>query len=198
MPKAVDHDQRRRDIVEAYLRLVARDGLDGASTRAVADELGVASGALWHYFAGTDALLAAAAERIVENTNARIAAGTGGLRGLERLHATMAQILPVDKVTRDEAHVVVGFWGRAASRQALTTTASAWYAEWDQLTRSALEEAIADGDLVPGTPVESLLRLLNSITNGQQIAEVLRSTDEAFPDHARLVDDCLAPYRTTP
>lgn len=197
MPKAVDHDHRRREIVEAYLRLVARDGLDGATTRAVADELGVASGALWHYFAGTDSLLAAAADEIVKNTNARIAAAVSGLRGLAALRTTMAQLLPGAKVTHDEAHVVVSFWGRAASRQALANTSSAWREGWEQITRRSLQEAITDGDLSPDTPVDGILRLLASVTAGQQVTEVLRGPDDDVIDHELLVEDCLLPWKVS-
>lgn len=38
MPKIVDHDQRRRDLVEATLRIILRQGLAGATMRDIATE----------------------------------------------------------------------------------------------------------------------------------------------------------------
>ncbi len=81
------------------------------SSRAVAKELGVATGSLWHYFDGFDDVVRAAAAEVTRRTDERIAAATDGLRGLTRLRALMGEVLPVDERTRTEAHVVVGFWG---------------------------------------------------------------------------------------
>src|SRR5689334_14842717 len=112
LPKIVDHDQRRSEIVEAFLSVVARKGLPAATSRAIAAELGVGTGALWHYFDGFDAVTAAAYQRVFERTNIRIDGAATGLRGLAATEAVMREILPLGKETLDEAQVVVGFWGR--------------------------------------------------------------------------------------
>ena len=46
VPRVVDHDERRRQIAEALLAVAARDGHEAVSSRAVAKELGVATGSL--------------------------------------------------------------------------------------------------------------------------------------------------------
>ncbi len=50
MPKQVDHDERRRYIGGAVLRLIATRGLEAASLRNVAAEAGVSMGTVQHYF----------------------------------------------------------------------------------------------------------------------------------------------------
>ena len=57
MPKIVDHDSRKAVFAEAAIRLVARDGLEGLTMRAVAAESGLSYGSLFHYFDSKDDLL---------------------------------------------------------------------------------------------------------------------------------------------
>ncbi|MBS1675339.1 MAG: TetR family transcriptional regulator C-terminal domain-containing protein [Actinobacteria bacterium] len=194
MPRVVDHDARRRDIAAALLTVAARDGHDGVTSRAVARELGVAVGSLWHYFDGFDDVIRAAAAEVTRRTEDRIRVATDGLRGLSRLDAIMREVLPVDAVTRTEAHVVVGFWGRLASLAPEANAAAATIPLWRTETAEALEEAVADGELRPDAPVDDVLALLRAITYGQQIAEVAEPADPSA--HLRVYAAILAPWRT--
>mgnify|MGYP001598631387 CR=1 FL=1 len=193
MPRVVDHDARRRDIAAALLAVAARDGHDGVSSRAVARELGVAVGSLWHYFDGFDDVIRAAAAEVTRRTEDRIRAATEGLRGLARLDAIMREVLPVDAVTRTEAHVVVGFWGRLASLAPTADASMATIPLWRTETAEALEEAVADGELRRDTPLDDVLALLRAITYGQQIVEVAEPADPAA--HLRVLAAILSPWR---
>ncbi|MEU4243251.1 TetR family transcriptional regulator C-terminal domain-containing protein [Actinoplanes sp. NPDC026619] len=197
MPKIVDHDQRRGEIVEAFLAVVTRDGLPAASSRAIASELGIGTGALWHYFDDFDAVASAAYQRVFERTNGRIAAATAGRRGLDAIEAMMREILPLAKETLDEAHVVVGFWGRLAANDRLAAADADVGELWGGQLRDFLREAIADGELRPETPVSGLVDMLLSMSIGQQVHVVMRSP---LADPARqwsLLDTCLRPWRTS-
>jgi AcrR family transcriptional regulator len=55
-----DPDAVRRHILDAAYRVIARKGLAAASTRAIADEAGLAGGTLYNYFGGHTQLLARA------------------------------------------------------------------------------------------------------------------------------------------
>ena len=50
MPKIVDHELQRVKFATAALRLVALEGLEGLTMRAVASEAGLSYGSLFHYF----------------------------------------------------------------------------------------------------------------------------------------------------
>lgn len=50
MPKKVDHDARRLEIVEALFRIVERDGLAAATYRAIAAEAGIKAAQVQYYF----------------------------------------------------------------------------------------------------------------------------------------------------
>ena len=73
VPKIVDAAQRRQEIVGAVCRIIATDGLEGASLREVADEAGLAVGSVRHYFDSSDDLLSysftAVSDRILTRLN---------------------------------------------------------------------------------------------------------------------------------
>ncbi|MEV4774099.1 TetR/AcrR family transcriptional regulator [Microbacterium sp. LTA6] len=193
MPRVVDHDERRRQIAEALLVVAARDGHESVTSRAVAKELGIATGSLWHYFDGFDDVIRAAAAEVTRRTDVRIEAATADLRGLPRLHAIMREVLPVDEGTRTEAHVVVGFWGRLATLASTPDAAAPTLATWQDSIREALGEAVTDGALRADTPLDAVMALLRSITYGQQVVEVTEPQNAAA--HLAVLDSILAPWR---
>ncbi|MCO8274249.1 TetR/AcrR family transcriptional regulator [Actinoplanes sp. TRM 88003] len=197
MPKIVDHDQRRGEIVDAYLSVVGRDGPAAASSRAIAAELGVGAGALWHYFDSLDAVVAAACRQVLVGTDARIAAATEGRRGLTALDAMLREIMPMARHTRDEAKVVVGFWGRLAVDRQITAGQADALDMWGARVRRHLGEAVEDGELVRHLAVDCLADVLLSIAVGQQVHAVL-DAEAADPQrqHA-LVQHCLKPWRNS-
>lgn len=194
VPKIVDHAERRARIVDAVLTIAARDGHAELTTRAVTRELDMSIGTLWHYFDNFDEVLRAAAIEVTRRTAIRIDEASAGKRGIARLEATMSQVLPVDPLTRSEAYVVVGFWGRLATEHDTSGAASA--VSWRDRFVSALEEAVEDGELVPTTPVSEIADLLRSISYGQQVSHLLEPADAQT--HLHLVRSCLHPWRREP
>ena len=70
MPKIVDHDERRRVIVEALWRVVARDGAHEVSVRHVAAEAGMPKSSSGHYVGTMPQLMGLAVDQLVqENTD---------------------------------------------------------------------------------------------------------------------------------
>ena len=193
VPRVVDHDERRRQIAEALLAVAARDGHEAVSSRAVAKELGVATGSLWHYFDGFDDVIRAAAAEITRRTDERIRSVTTGLRGLNRLDALMREVLPVEAETRTEAYVVVGFWGRLATLASSPDAGSPTLATWQDGISEALDEAVADGELTAETPKQAVMSLLRSITYGQQVLEV--TEPRGAEAHLAVLDSILSPWR---
>lgn len=56
---------RRQDVVERAIAVLDERGIDGLTMRRLAADLGVQPGALYHHFAGKDALLQAVADEIL-------------------------------------------------------------------------------------------------------------------------------------
>jgi len=59
MPKIVDHDARRTDILDRSLGLFAERGYAGLSMRSLATGLGVSTGTVYHYFSNKASLFEA-------------------------------------------------------------------------------------------------------------------------------------------
>src|SRR6266568_1615372 len=57
MPKQVDHDERRRQLTEALLRIAGTRGLRAVSMREIAAEAGVSLRVVQYYFTDKQALL---------------------------------------------------------------------------------------------------------------------------------------------
>lgn len=195
MPKIVDHSERRDRIVDAYLSVVARDGGAAATSRAVAAELGVATGGLWHYFDDFDAVLLAAFSRIFENTTTRIRERTSDSSGLDAVEAMLREILPLEPLTQREATVVVTFWGRAAALPALGTIQSQVEETWREILGTFIDEAVAAQELVANAPKDDLVDALLSLATAQQIEYVVRSSIGVPARQWSLVQHALYPWR---
>ena len=57
LPKIVDHEVRRQELVEAAWRVINRIGLERTTIREIATESGCSTGALAHYFRTKDDIL---------------------------------------------------------------------------------------------------------------------------------------------
>jgi AcrR family transcriptional regulator len=67
MPRVVDHEERRREIVFALWLVIALHGIEGVSLRQVAAEAGVSMGRIQHYFGTKDALVLAGCTALVDS-----------------------------------------------------------------------------------------------------------------------------------
>lgn len=100
MPRLIDHAQRDREIGDAALIVLAREGLAGLSVRKVADEAGIATASLRRAFPTQEALRQFCLDRIRADVGARIAALTGEGRPL--VLALLCELLPLDETRRVE------------------------------------------------------------------------------------------------
>src|SRR5437868_13902760 len=95
MPKIVDWDARRDEILSATWRVIARDGIARATIRAIAREAGCSRGILAHYFDDKADILGSALPTSHRRGVARIDAGTAGLTGLAAVRFIMLEPLPL-------------------------------------------------------------------------------------------------------
>jgi AcrR family transcriptional regulator len=121
MPKIVDPEVRRLDVVDAVMRVVSEAGLEQASLRTVADEAELALGSVRHYFDGQIDLMlftfATATDRLRQRLEDRLAKALTGERAaapeLGELVEVLAAMLPEDPERRREASVRLAFLAAA-------------------------------------------------------------------------------------
>ena len=161
MPRIVDHDGRRRELVETTWRVVASRGLGGATMRQIAEEAGYANGALKPYFPTKTDLVDATYAHVFQRTEARIDEAVVGLRGLAALRCMCLEILPVHAELLEEARLAITFWDQAARNEAEAAAAAATLGAWRRRLARCLDQARDDGELAarvdPGVAVEVLL-----------------------------------------
>ena len=135
MPKLVDVDARRKDLLEAVWRIIPRSGIAAATTRAIAREAGVSNGVLSHYFPDKDSLLIEALRTAYNQAQSRMRDVTRGLVGLDAVRAIMVEALPLDEKRLVEAQIGVSFWGLALGNERLLEVMRAeWERFWDVLS----------------------------------------------------------------
>jgi TetR/AcrR family transcriptional repressor of bet genes len=114
MPKRVDHDERRRQIVEALWRLTVRGGLGAASFREVAAEAGVSVRLVQYYFGTKADLLREANRQALETMSARILerlAALGKDASPRQVVATVVtEFLPSDEQNRQAMLLYYAFY----------------------------------------------------------------------------------------
>lgn len=119
MPKIVDHELRRQELLAAVWRVIARTGIVGVTTREIAREAGVSTGVLAHYFADKEELLAAALRLSHQQVYERIRDRTQGLLGLAAIRILMLEALPLDGERLLEAQIEINFLALALGNSAL-------------------------------------------------------------------------------
>lgn len=191
MPKIVDHDERRLELVDATWRIIARLGMEGATMREIALEAGFANGALKPYFATKDTLLAFAFRHVFNRTNERVAEVTAGKTGLAALRAFCLEVLPLDEERINEARIVIPFWQKAINDDDKAAIHLSSMDQWRAMILGYLAQGRESGDVAApvadGTIADQLLNMLL----GAQIAAALAPGRQAGGDLVDQVEGYL-------
>ena len=191
MPKIVDHDERRLELVDATWRIIARQGLEGATMREIATEAGFANGALKPYFPTKDTLLEFAFGHVFNRTNQRIAEVTGGKSGMAALRAFCLEVLPLDDERVNEARIVIPFWQKAVNDAQKAQIHQQSMAAWLDTIRQFLAEAREAGDVRAAVDDSILAGQLLNMLLGAQIEAALSPESGTDFGHAAQLDGYL-------
>lgn len=191
MPKIVDHDERRLELVDATWRIIARQGLEGATMREIAMEAGFANGALKPYFPTKDTLLEFAFGHVFNRTNNRIAGVTAGKSGIEALRAFCLEVLPLDEERINEARIVIPFWQKAVNDPQKADVHQQSMDEWVSTIRRYLAEARDSGDVRAAVDDSILARQLLNMLLGAQIEAALAPEGRTDFGHTAQLDGFL-------
>lgn len=173
VPKIVDHDERRLELVDATWRIIARLGIESATMREIALEAGFANGALKPYFSSKDMLLQFAFSHVFNRTNQRIAAATQDKKGLSAIRAFCVEVLPMDEERVNEARIVIPFWQKAVNDDSKAAIHQASMEQWHQTLLGHLAEARKAGEVTAAVPDQALAGLLLNMLLGAQVGAAL-------------------------
>ncbi|MFY9887416.1 MAG: TetR family transcriptional regulator C-terminal domain-containing protein [Streptosporangiaceae bacterium] len=195
MPKIVDWDERRDEILSATWRVIARDGITGATIRAIAKEANCSRGILGHYFDGKADILGSALVHSHRRVGARMTAASAGLSGLAALRAVMLEALPLDDRRDLEAQIEISFWGRALGNADLRDLQ---HTEFDRLCdrlRGHLAEAAERGELAAGYDLGLATHQLVVLIDGLSAERVLFQDRVTGSRQVQMLDLLLQSFR---
>lgn len=149
MPKIIDHESRRAELVDASWQVIAHQGLENLTLRKVAEMAGCTTGRITHYFEDRDALVVAALRAVNDAAKARTTALLdSNLNANEKLLRALEEGLPLDKPRLMEWKVWIAFWSVAASNPALArenhARNTAWLSALAPLIKAIAPKANAD------------------------------------------------------
>ncbi|QKV97638.1 TetR family transcriptional regulator [Streptomyces sp. NA02950] len=194
MPKHVDHDARRRLIIESVWTLIGRRGLAAVTMRELAAEAGYANGGLAPYFRDKDEILLAAFQYACDATERRFepaVARTGGMAGLRGL---CHELMPLDGIRLLEARVVIAFWDRALYDPRMSRAYQATMNRWRALMRSCLLQARALGEITTRTCDEHIVETLFAVVLGFQVDAILAPETTTAEHQLGVLDGLLESY----
>ncbi len=179
-------EERKRRIVTAAATVIVRDGLDAATTRAIAEEAGVPLGLIHYAFEDKQALFAAVYEHWMDSVfTIEVGAGIGIQAAARALaDATFAAI--ESDLNLAAAQYELLMWARRSA----PTLAAEIYRRWADSWRATLRQAA-----VPGTSKAELEALLDHLLVSVDgiVVRLLATGDLA--DARRLLDRALPAVR---
>jgi AcrR family transcriptional regulator len=196
MPKIVDWDERRDEILSATGRVIARDGITGATIRAIAKEANCSRGILGHYFDDKADILGSALVHSHRRVGARMAQASAGLTGLDALRVVMLEALPLDERRDLEAQIEISFWGRALGNARLRDLQ---HSEFDRLCarlRGHLREAVERGELADDCDLDLAVHQLVVLIDGLSAQRVLYPDRVTSQRQVRMLDHLLGSLRS--
>ncbi|WP_026425667.1 TetR/AcrR family transcriptional regulator [Actinokineospora inagensis] len=192
MPKVIDHDQRRREIVEVAKRLIAEGGFEAATMRSIVTAAGFANGALKHYFAGKDGIIAATFESVLEETAQRMSELDQDLGPVDSLHGFVEAAMPLDAERITSARVLLVLWGHSVANADLATQ----YRQLLTLWRAELTRRIAAawdcGEDADGPAVGVLADEIISVTIGANVTSLMHPVGALVDRYTAYIDELMA------
>ena len=188
MPRVIDHDQRRREIVEAAKKLIIEGGFEAATMRSIVTAAGYANGALKHYFDSKDAIIAATFESVLHETEQHMTELDPKLSPVEALRWFVEGAMPLDPHRIRSGRVLLVLWEHSVSNPDLARQYRDLLTTW----RVELCRRIAtarDRDESPDAPAVCVIAdEIISVAIGANVASLMHPVGDLVDRHGAYVD----------
>ena len=192
MPKIVDHEERREEVITAVWRVIARDGLESSTIRAIAKETGASAGILAHYFEDKDDILTYALKlshrRIRERQNNKL----NGLTGLEALKALVLDNLPLDEERELETRLEISYWARSLTRAEVAKVQRAEAAILHKRMVTLVLEAQGLGEIEKNQSPEMIVERLHALIDGLSLRALIHRERVSKETQTAIIDQEFA------
>eukprot|EP00439_Symbiodinium_sp_Y106_P087687 s1_g223.t1 len=182
MPKIVDHEKRRQELIEASWQVIAAEGLEGVTMRKIAAEAGCTTGRLTHYFADREALILASLRASYDVTGDRTRVAIAeDIPPQEKLFRLVDEMLPSDDKRLLEWKVWIAFWSAATVDETLALENDARHDTWAEELADLIKEAAPDRD------AKGEADLLIGLINGVGLHAAVNPTEPNLSRARRLL-----------
>lgn len=196
MPKIVDHQQRRHELIGATWRVICRVGLHNTTVGLIAAEAGYSHGIVNHYFSNKADMLLAAHQLTFSRLKAKVdelLEVSVDDSAAAKLRTVFQWMLPLDAERLTEAEVELNFWGQAVTTgdllAARTAVLETEMAEWWLPLIAACR---AEGLLIGAGTDEAIAKSLMAFIDGVSAYSVLFPQHYTFDTVAELGADFLS------
>ncbi|MEY9942897.1 TetR/AcrR family transcriptional regulator [Streptacidiphilus sp. MAP5-3] len=162
-------DERREELLEAAIRVMIRDGVAGATTRAVVAEAGLPLGAFHYCFRSKEELLTSVVERIMRRAMAPATALAVEIEGApvpEIIQATLRAYWAQIAASPDEHQLTYELTQYAMRQPGLTEVARRQYRHYLDVYRQSLEATAQLAGVEWALPLPVLARYGLSVLDG--------------------------------
>lgn len=163
-------DDLRTRLIDAAVRVLARDGFAHASARAIAQEAGTVNGSIFYYFGSMDGLLAATATALADRGITRIRDGLGGDRARTEWPARLSEVMRAEAEGEDGRAVMELFVGSRTSPALAREVRAAIDRAIDYATRE-MEAVLGDSPITQLIPVSLIAELAAAAFLGLEVLE---------------------------
>jgi AcrR family transcriptional regulator len=159
----VPADARSAQLIDVAVRVIARDGVVGATTRRIADEAGAPQAAVHYCFQSKENLLFAVFEhlsdRLAAETQREVTKREGLAKVAERL-LTQTMEYAVEHLEQTRAEFAITLWAQTNSPELAVRMYNLFLAGWQDMLRSANGSTTSEGEL------ESIVRMVAALIDG--------------------------------
>lgn len=202
MPKVIDHDERRREIIEVAKSIILKGGFEAATMRSIAAEAGFANGALKHYFDGKDAIVAATFQSALDDYETGleerglipgVAAPTAEEQSAyDRLREFLRLTLLSDTDGSGNGRVLLALWEYAMSNEDLAELYRTHLSNWQAKIVALMEAARDEGSISAGLPYGALADEFVTVGIGVTVVVLIQLDGGRLPDYEAYIDGFLA------
>ena len=161
-------------IVDAAVRVIARQGYAHTSLMDIASEVGMSKGAVHYHFPTKEALMAQVLQTACDEVATRTrGAWTQSDNPLEALRSSLRELWRVRAQLSDEAKVVADLLAQSLHDHTLRAPLATYYRFASQQVQEHLNEHLATLGLKPKLDAEKIPRLLHAMLDGLLLQKIV-------------------------